>query len=76
MNIDEIKSTFAEIRELRDEANQKEKQLIQQLQDEGLLPPFSTLLLLGGFGGLWGGDNGKMLEILVMDAINKSKEEK
>ena len=71
MDNQHIKGSFAEIRELRDEADEKEKMLIKRLEEEGMLSALDTILLSSGIIGFGGKDNGKMLETLVLECIEK-----
>lgn len=72
MNIEEIKSAFIEIRELRDKASEKEKQLIKHLEDDGMLSPADAILFSSGIASFGGSDNGRMLEALICAAVSKS----
>ena len=71
MDNQSIKTAFAEIRKLRNDADEKEKVLIKQLEEEGMLSALDTILLSSGIIGFGGKDNGKMLETLVLGCIEK-----
>lgn len=73
MTEQEIRSAFAEIIGLRDNANKKENELIKRLGEEGVLLPMDTILLSSGLASFGGRDNGKMLEALVLAAMQKGK---
>lgn len=73
MTEQEIRSAFAEIIELRDNANKKENELIKRLGEEGVLLPMDTILLSSGLASFGGRDNGKMLEALVLSAMQREK---
>ena len=68
MNIEEIKKTFGEIRELRKKAQEKEDSLIEALVSDGQLSAIEAILVkTPGFGG------DKMTEAFVMSVLSKKE---
>lgn len=74
MTEQEIRSAFAEIKELRDKASEKEKEVIIRLEEEGLLSQADAIFLSLGIVSFGGRDNGGMLEALVLAATQGSNQ--
>lgn len=66
MNIDEVKDAFAEVRKLRQKAQEKEEKIVEQLVSDGDLTIVQALLLKGpNFGSSL-----SLTEALIMAALS------
>ena len=73
MKEEEIRSTFDRIKELRHKADQKEKQLIKHLEEDGLLSRADAILLSSRIVSFGGRDDGTALEALVLASVSRKQ---
>ena len=71
MTKQEIRSAFSEIKELRDKASEKEKELIKRLEEEGQISSPDAIVLSSGIVNFGGRDNGGMLEAIIFSVIKQ-----